>query len=175
MPQLRGAVVRSHTASVGHNFHPPDLRRPVEDSRRRLGLDRLDGLLLRSPSLPMLYGPEIHDFLAELLHSGRAAHVGTSVESLSEVEAALSCRCRFGPEGACGSSHRTTIEHIRQRNIGGLVREILASQIRGTWSPGEAISVAIIPDFLTAAIVGVSTRRHLNERIVVGARDLCRR
>jgi len=166
-PQLRSAVVRSRTASVSYNFHPPDLRRAVDDSRRRLGLDRLDGLLLHSPSLETLCKPAIHDFLGELLHSGRAAHVGASIGSLSEVEAALALPLPITilqvPLAVANAFSRTAIEHIRRRNVGVLVREILASQMPGTWSAREAISAAIVPDFVTAAIVGVSTRRHLNE------------
>jgi hypothetical protein len=68
------------------------------------------------------------------------------------------------PVTVANAFSRTLIEHIRRRNVAVLVREILASQITGnTWSPRDAISAAIVPDFVTAAIVGVSTRRHLNE------------
>jgi len=89
-PQLNSMVVEARKAMVSQNFHPPDLRRAVEGSRRRLGVDRLDGLLLHSPSLDILSNPEIHDFLDDLLRRGQAARVGASVESLPEVEAALS-------------------------------------------------------------------------------------
>src|SRR5258707_735242 len=89
-PQARSLVVKARTATVRNNFNPADLRRAVEASRRRLGLDQLDGLLLHSPSLETLRNPEIHDFLSELLHLRWAAHVGAAVESLPEVEAALS-------------------------------------------------------------------------------------
>lgn len=170
-PQLRGAVVRAHTASVSHYFHPLDLRRAVEGSRRRLRLDQLDGLLLHNPSLEALRDPEIHDFLGELLHSGRAAHVGASVELLPEVEAALSMPLPITilqvPVAVANALSGPAIEHIRQRNIGIIVREILASPIPGTRSPREAISAAVAPNFVTAGIVGVSTRRHLNELLSV--------
>jgi aryl-alcohol dehydrogenase-like predicted oxidoreductase len=178
-PQLSSAVVQARTATVSHNFRPPDLRRAVEGSRRRLRLDRLDGLLLHSPSLETLRDPEIHDFLGELLHSGRAKHVGASVNSLSEVEAALSMPPPITvlqvPAAVANAFPGTAIiEHIRQRKIGVFVREILASLMPGTCSPREAISAAIVPDFVTAAIVGVSTRHHLDE-LLLGPRDTCRR
>jgi aryl-alcohol dehydrogenase-like predicted oxidoreductase len=170
-PQLRSAVVRARTATVSYNFHPSDLRRAVEGSRRRLHLDRLDGLLLHSPSLETLRDPEIRDFLDELLHSGQAAHVGTSVETLPEVEAALSMRLPLTilqvPVTVAYALSGTAIEHIRQRNIGVFVRGILTDLIPGTRPPREAISAAIASDFVTAAIVGVSTRRHLNELLSV--------
>jgi aryl-alcohol dehydrogenase-like predicted oxidoreductase len=170
-PQLHSAVVQARTATVSHDFRPPDLRRAVEGSRRRLRLDRLDGLLLHSPSLETLRDPEIHDFLGELLHSGRAKYVGASVDSLSEVEAALSMPPPITilqvPAAVANAFSRTAIiEHIRQRKIGVFVREILASLMPGTCSPRDAISAAIAPDFVTAAIVGLSTRRHLNELLL---------
>jgi aryl-alcohol dehydrogenase-like predicted oxidoreductase len=169
-PQVRSAVIRARTATVRHKFNPRELRRAVEGSRRRLHLDRLDGLLLHSPSLETLRDPRIRDFLSELLQSGQAQHVGASVESLPEVEAALCIPpitiLQVPLTVAHAVSRTAVIEHIRQRNIGVFVREILASLIPGTYSPREAISAAIVPDFVTAAIVGVSTRRHLNELLL---------
>jgi len=166
-PQLRGAVVKARTAMVSHSFRPLDLRRAVENSRRRLRLDRLDGLLLHSPSLETLHDPKIHDFLAELLHSGRAAHVGASVESLPEVEAALSMQAitilQVPLAVANELSGTAILEQVRRRNIGVFVREVLSGLIPGTYSLRKAVSVAIAPEFVTAALIGVSTRRHLNE------------
>jgi aryl-alcohol dehydrogenase-like predicted oxidoreductase len=170
-PQLGSAVVQARTATVNQNFRPADLRRAVEASRHRLRLDRLDGLLLHSPSVETLRDPEIHDFLGELLRSGRAKYVGASVESLAEVEAALSMPLPITilqvPAAVANAFSGTAIiERIRQRKIGVFVREILASLMPGTCSPREAISAAIVPDFVTAAIVGLSTRRHLNELLL---------
>ncbi len=77
---VRAAVVNARTAAVVHEFSPSDLRLAVDASRRRLGLDRLDGLLLHSPSVETLRAPEIHAFLDEVLRDGKAARVGASVE-----------------------------------------------------------------------------------------------
>jgi aryl-alcohol dehydrogenase-like predicted oxidoreductase len=172
-PQLRSSVVRARTATVSHSLRPADLRRAVEGSRRRLRVDRLDGVLLHSPSLETLRDPEIHDLLGELLQNGRAKHVGASVDSLLEVEAALSMPppitiLQVPLAVADAFSGTALIERIRQRNIGVFVREILANLIPGACSPREAIAAAIVPDFVTAAIVGVSTRGHLNE-LLLGA------
>jgi aryl-alcohol dehydrogenase-like predicted oxidoreductase len=166
-PQARNVIVRARTAMVSDNFHPRDLRRAVEGSRRRLGLDQLDGLLLHSPSLETLRNPEIHDFLSELLRSGRAAHVGASVESLPEVEAALSAPAvtilQVPLTVANALLGTAVLEHIRQRKIGVFVRDVLASLTPGSYPLREAVSMAISPDFITAAIIGVSTRHHLDE------------
>jgi len=164
--QLRDAVVKARAATVSYHFQPRDLRLAVDRSRRRLRVDRLDGLLLHSPSLETLND---HDFLAELLVSGQAAHVGASVKTLPEVEAAVaipSITMLQVPLPVARSLTGTEIvERIRQRDIGVFVREILESVRLGTTPPQEAVSAAIAPDFITAAIIGVSTRQHLSEAV----------
>jgi aryl-alcohol dehydrogenase-like predicted oxidoreductase len=167
-PLVSSTMVHVRTASVSHNFHTPDLLRAVEGSRRRLRLERLDGLLLHNPLLETLRDPEIHDFLAQVLHNGQAACVGASVESLPEVEAVLSMPVPVTilqvPAALANTLSGTTIvEHIRQRNIGVFVHAILSGRTTSKQSPREAISAAIAPDFVTAATVGVSSRHHLYE------------
>jgi aryl-alcohol dehydrogenase-like predicted oxidoreductase len=167
--QLRDAVVKARAATVSYHFHPKNLRLAVEGSRRRLRLDRLDGLLLHSPSLETLYNPAIHDFLAELLHGGKAAHVGASVKTLPELEAALTIpsitMLQVPLPVAKALAGTEIVERISQRNIGVFVREILEGVRLGTSAPHEAVSAAIAPDFITAAIIGVSTRQHLTEAL----------
>jgi aryl-alcohol dehydrogenase-like predicted oxidoreductase len=164
-PQLRSVVARARSAAVNQNLRPVDLRRAIEGSRRRLGLDELDGLLLHSPSLETLCNPEIHDFMHELLRSGRAAHTGVSVESLPEVEAAMSMSAItiLQVPRAVGNALSGTaiLEDIRRRNVAVFVRGVLEGPAPITVR--QAVSAAIAPDFVTAAVIGVSTRRHLDE------------
>lgn len=169
-PNVRSAVVAARTATVGHDFSPQDLLPAVNASRRRLRLDQLHGLLLHSPPVETLRKPEIHDFLAELVRSGKAQRVGASVDSLAALEAAVSIPAVSMVQAPLevvevlpGSA---ILDHIRQRNIGLFVREVLRRSVAGgndNRSPREALSVALAPDFVTSAIVGVSTRQHLRE------------
>jgi aryl-alcohol dehydrogenase-like predicted oxidoreductase len=97
-PNVRSAAVAARTATVVHDFSPRDLLPAVDASRCCLSLDQLHGLLLHSPSVETLGKPEIHDFLAELLRSGKAQRVGASVDSLAALEAAISpCPPRSTP------------------------------------------------------------------------------
>ena len=157
--------------ALSQNFHPLDLHRAVQGSRDRLGLDQLDGLLLHNPSVETLRNPEIHDFFDELLRSGQTAHAGVSVETLPELEAALSIPAITivqMPLAVVGALSGTDIpEQLRQRNIGVFVREVLGTLMPATGSLREAVSIAIAPDFVTATVIGVSTRRHLNELVSV--------
>jgi aryl-alcohol dehydrogenase-like predicted oxidoreductase len=167
---LRRAVVTARTATVVHDFTLLNLRQRVEASRRRLGLDRLHGLLLHSPSAETLSKPEIHDFLDELRRRGTADQVGASVDSFAALEMAVSIPAltmlQAPMEVVEGLPGTAVLQSIRQRKIALFVREVLRRPDRGTnekWSPRAGLSAAVAPDFVTAAIVGVSTRQHLNE------------
>jgi pyridoxine 4-dehydrogenase len=166
-PHTRSAVLRARAGTTNQTFYPLRLRRAVEGSRRRLDLDQLDALLLHCPSVETLRNPEIHDFLAELLQSGRTAQVGASVESLAEVEAALSVPAIAILEVpralADALSGTAALEQIRRRYIGVFVRGVLSGLAPGTRALRDAVSAAIAPDFIASAIIGVSTRQHLNE------------
>jgi len=169
-PNVRSAAVAARTATVVHDFSPRDLLPAVDASRRRLRLDQLHGLLLHSPSAETLRKPEIRDFLAELLRSGKAQRVGASVDSLAGLEAAVSIPAVSMIQAPLevvevlpGSA---ILDKIRQRNTGLFVREVLRRSVAGRndhRSPQEALSAAIAPDFVTSAIVGASTRQHLGE------------
>jgi aryl-alcohol dehydrogenase-like predicted oxidoreductase len=166
-PDTQTAVVRARAGMSYKNFDAPRLRRAVEGSRRRLGLDQLDALLLHNPSVETLRNPETHDFLAELLSTRQTAQVGASVASLSEVEAALSVPTitilQIPAALVDVLSGTAALERIRRRNIGVFVREVLSGLIPGCRPLREAVRTVIAPDFVTSAIIGVSTRRHLNE------------
>jgi len=156
--------MRARTAVVSRNFHPPDERSTAR------GTDWLSinlMLLLHNPSLKTLHNPEIHDLLSEFLHSGRVTHVGASVASLLEVEAALAIPMLTilqVPVAVANALVGTVIlDDIRRRNIGVFVREILTGLRPGAYPLREIVSAAIAPDFITSAIIGLSTRQHLNE------------
>jgi aryl-alcohol dehydrogenase-like predicted oxidoreductase len=166
-PGLCRAVVTARTAMVRKNFDPLDLCRAIDGSRRRLGLDQLDGLLLHGPPVGTLRSPKTHDFLADLLHRGKVRHLGVAVESLTEVEAGLSISeisiLQVPVVLVDGLAQSPMAEEIRRRKIAVFVREVLSGVHLGMFSLREAISTAIAPDFVTSALIGVSTRHHLTE------------
>lgn len=167
---VRDVVIAARSATVVHDFSAQDLAPAVDASRRRLKLDQLQGLLLHSPSMETLRRPEIADFLSALLQRGKARHVGVSVDSLAALEAAVAVPAvsmiQAPLEVAAGLCDGPTLEQIRRRNIAIFVREVLRRPDVGGAShmqPCAALSAAIAPDFVTAAILGVSTRPHLRE------------
>jgi aryl-alcohol dehydrogenase-like predicted oxidoreductase len=173
-PRARTVVLQARARSVGQNFSRQDLDCAVDGSCRRLGVDQLDGLLLHNPPVEMLRNPDIHDFLGGLVHGGKASQVGVSLESAEEVEAALSIplitMLQIPWRVASAISGTGIPERILERRIGLFVREILGKpdiERRGLPSIRDALLAAIAPDFVTAAIIGVSTRRHLHDLLSV--------
>jgi aryl-alcohol dehydrogenase-like predicted oxidoreductase len=171
-PGVRNAIVTARTAGVVHDFSPSDLLPAIDASRRRLGLDQLHGLLLHDPSPAALRKPEIRDFLDEMLRSRKTARVGVSVDSFDALEAAVSIPSvtliQAPLEVAIALPGTPVLDAIRHRGVGLFVRQILhkpvnaADDARPT-STAQALSAALAPEFVTSAIVGVSTRRHLAE------------
>jgi aryl-alcohol dehydrogenase-like predicted oxidoreductase len=164
-PPLQNTVINVRTATVSQDFSSHALTRAVEGSRRRLGLDQLDGLLLHSPSPETLGTAEVHDFLGDLLRKDVAACVGVSVDSFEAAEVAVTIPelsiLQIPMDVAIELSKSPILEEIRRRKIGVFVRDVLGVTRAGR-SVKDAISATISQDFIASAIIGVSTREHLD-------------
>ena len=77
-PATRGAVLQARAQTMSQNFSPQYLREAVDRSRRRLGVDRLDALMLHSPPHEILMSSETHELLSDLVQRQRVSHVGVS-------------------------------------------------------------------------------------------------
>lgn len=167
---LRQDVVQARARLMEQDFSIAHLRSAADACRRRLGIDRLDGLLLHDPPLPVLRDPRIADFLHELSRDDTASNVGISACSIDDVKAALAIPAVTMlqvPAALATEIGRSGIaDQIRHRRIALFVREVLpkaGDDRRGADAVRAAVAAAIVPDFVTAAIVGVSTRHHLDE------------
>ena len=167
-PEVRNATVSVRTPAVVHEFKPEALSLAIDGSRRRLGLDRLQGLLLHSPGAKALRTTEIGDFLASVVASGRAEHVGVSVDTVDALEAAVAIPAVSmiqAPIDVCDTLPGTAaLRAIQDRRIAVFAREILrrsGPEHTGGADPRQAFADAIAPAFVTSALVGLSTRAHL--------------
>jgi aryl-alcohol dehydrogenase-like predicted oxidoreductase len=171
--QLNSTALQVRGATVHNTFPPERLRRAVDGCRRRLGVEKLDGLLLHSPSAETLRSAEIHAFLGELLDRQLASHVGAAIDTAEEVSAALTFPRLSILQIPAAITHlleASAIEQIRSRNVAIVVREIFRKPgINTAAARRDAILSAIAPDFVTSAILGVSTRQHLNELLPVAS------
>jgi aryl-alcohol dehydrogenase-like predicted oxidoreductase len=113
-----------------------------------------------------------------MLTSRKTARVGVSVDSLDALEAAISIPSltliQAPLEVVRALSGTAVLEAIRHRGVGLFVREILRKPEHGAdatplASAKVALSAALAPEFVTSAIVGVSTRRHLADLLTAVA------
>jgi aryl-alcohol dehydrogenase-like predicted oxidoreductase len=71
------------------NYTPDAFRRWVDQSRRNLGVERLDLVQLHCPPTDLYYRPELFVALDDLVISGAIAHYGVSVERVEEALKAI--------------------------------------------------------------------------------------
>ena len=162
-------IVRARSHVVDQDFSIAHLRRATDASRSRLGVDRLDGLLLHNPSLPVLRHRQTSDFLQEVVRDGIASNVGISTDSIEGVEVALAVpgvtMLQVPLTVAMEMRRSVMADQVRDRRIALFVREILpkAGHDRNRADAVRtALAAALAPDLVTSAIVGVSTRHHLD-------------
>ena len=65
------------------------LRKYVEDSLRRMKIDRIDLIQLHCPPVETLYRPEIFELFDRLKDEGKIQHLGVSVEKVEEALKAI--------------------------------------------------------------------------------------
>jgi aryl-alcohol dehydrogenase-like predicted oxidoreductase len=71
------------------NFDPKTIREHIENSLRRLGIERLDLTQLHCLPMEQLKRPDVWDTLRALQKEGKIARFGASVESSAEAEECL--------------------------------------------------------------------------------------
>lgn len=74
---------------VNEGYQPSVLRKYVEDSLRRTGLDTLDIIQLHCPPTEVYYRPEIFELFDRLKEEGKIQHLGVSVEKIEEAIKAI--------------------------------------------------------------------------------------
>ena len=74
---------------VSAGYTPKVLRKYVEDSLKRTGLERLDLVQLHCPPTEVYYRPEIFSLFDDLKKEGKIANLGVSVEKIEEAIKAI--------------------------------------------------------------------------------------
>ena len=82
-------VSRSRSQQVPTCFEPAYLERALHQSLRRLGVDRLDGVMLHSPAVEVIRRGDALATLAEFKSAGKVGFIGVSVDDLDAAHAAI--------------------------------------------------------------------------------------
>lgn len=81
-----GRQIQPHRSE---GYTPAVLRQYVEDSLKRLGLERIDLIQLHCPPWEVYYRPEIFGLFEDLKAEGKIAHLGVSVEKVEQALKAI--------------------------------------------------------------------------------------
>lgn len=76
-----GRKLNPHTAEM---YTPEAMEQYIDDSRKRMDIDKIDLVLLHCPPTPVYKKKEIFDKLEELKEKGKIANYGVSIEKVSE-------------------------------------------------------------------------------------------
>ena len=166
-PSARSAVSAQRAGAMSCNFSPNYLQHACAASRRRLGVPRIDALLLHGPSAATLADGRAVDAMRSLRNRGEIAAFGASLDNAEAVNVALGINdlevveitphLLFGLSGAQRKS-------IARRGIVVLLREVLR-QASPEQPPCAALSVALTDPLVTTVVVGTTSRRHLDDLV----------
>lgn len=159
---LRSGVVAQRSAVIGKQFDASELLGEINNSRRRLGRDMLDGLMLHSPTAEALADAAMWDVMGNFKATGKVRHIGVSCDDVATLSAALELpgldvlQVALDTYRAAGPE---LIGRIAERKLGLMLREILVLQ-PGVAVPDALAGVLALPA-VTTAIVGTTNPEHL--------------
>jgi aryl-alcohol dehydrogenase-like predicted oxidoreductase len=174
-PETRATALQVRAQMMGQNFTEDYLRRAADNSRRRLGVDCIDGLLLHDPPTEVISSRQMHDLLQEFIRRGVASHIGVSAGSVEQAEIAMDIPAitmlQLPMKVVISLSKTQSFDRLRQRGTALLVRQILTrpGDPAVNAPPVDALTSALAAQSVTAAVVGISTRPHLQDLLKAAA------
>jgi len=122
---------RQISPHVNEGYQADVLRKYVEDSLQRLGLDTIDLIQLHCPPTQVYYRPEIFELFDRLKEEGKIRHLGVSVEKVEEAMKAMEFDNVTSVQIIFNVYRRRPAEQFfaeaKKRNVGIIVRVPLAS------------------------------------------------
>jgi aryl-alcohol dehydrogenase-like predicted oxidoreductase len=172
--RLKGAgaaVVARRDGVMREDFTPGRLAGALEASLKRLRTDHVDAVLLHSPPPAVLADPDLGPALAAIRRSGKARHVGVSIETIADLDAALALEPVTVLQIPFDLAPRLAEPAIARRiDAGDLIihaREVL--RLQPHLAAGPALAAALANPRIAAALVGTSRIDHLEDLARVAA------
>lgn len=162
---VRDAVVATRLASMDPDFVRTGYDRLLARSLRRLGMARVDVLFLHSPPIEVIRDPAPIDQLRLLAEHGRVGRWGISIDHPDELHAAL-------PLAGLGAlqipydivrAEPDAVARARAQGVLIVAREVIGAQPE--LSPDAAIRTAARDPQVDVALVGTTSRRHLEAAV----------
>ncbi|UBM60918.1 aldo/keto reductase [Marinilongibacter aquaticus] len=139
---------RQVSPHVNEGYQPQVLRKFVEDSLSRMGLETIDLIQLHCPPTEVYYRPEIFELFDRLKTEGKIQHLGISVEKIEEAIKGMEydnvCAVQIIFNMFRQRPNELFFELAHKHNVGILARVPLASGLltgkfssSSTFEPGD--------------------------------------
>lgn len=154
-------IVAHRGASLATDFARDAYAAILDASLRRLRTDHVDALFLHSPPVAAIRDPAVHAQLAALKQAGKVRHFGVSCDDAAGLDAALAM-----PGLSIVQLPYDLVVRAGASIPAGMIviaREVLTAQ-RGL-APGEAIRNAVDDPAVDCALIGTTSRAHLEEAV----------
>lgn len=165
----RQAMVATRLASMDPDFLRSGYEAALDQSLRRLGMDRVDTLYLHSPPIDVIRDPAPIAELRALAGKGKIARWGISVDHVDELRAALALDglgvLQIPYDIIRG--HPDLAEAARARGVEIVAREVIGAQ--PGLAPRDAVAAAAHDPLVDITLVGTTSPAHL-EAAVAAAR-----
>jgi len=150
-------------------FEPAYLNGALRASRKRLGVERLDGVMLHSPGAEVLRRGEAVGVLAELKAAGEVGFIGVSVDDSEAGQAALSddrVEVIQAPLRPGEAEWAAFVEQAGAR-VGIVAREVLGGHGRrfDDGAIGARLKAAIDAPGISTVLLGTTNPTHLAQAI----------
>ena len=156
------AVTARRATEMREDWAPASFRKSLEESLRRLQMSYVDALLLHSPPPSVAGDPAIGDALVALRVAGKLRHFGVSCDNAETMVAALTMKGLTMlqlPWDVIAGIDTASANAIREQGIMVLAREVI--RLQPTLGPEEAVRDAMDHPLVSCALVGTTSRAHL--------------
>jgi aryl-alcohol dehydrogenase-like predicted oxidoreductase len=157
------AITARREDHMREDFSPLHLRRAIDASLKRLRFNHVDALLLHSPPRSVLEDPATGDCLAAIKASGKARHVGASLDHWDELAPALTLSAlsvlQLPIDMILQASGSPLGEQIAARGIAVLAREVI--RLQPGLPPVDAVAQAAARPDIACVIAGTRQPAHL--------------
>lgn len=161
----RQAIVATRLASMDPDFLRTGYEAALDQSLRRLGMERVDVLFLHSPPTDVIRDPGPIDQLRALAAKGKIVRWGISIDHVDELRAAL-------PLDGLGvlqipydiiRGHPDEIGQARAAGVTVVAREVIGAQ--PALAPAAAIAAAAHDPLVDIVLVGTTSSAHLEAAV----------
>lgn len=162
----RGSLVATRRGdNIGADFSPGRFAGALAASLRRLRFDRVDAVLLHSPSAAAIRADGVAEALQALVANGRARMFGVSVDDRAALEAALALpglgMVQVPLDVAEAAGAPALLAAARARGVIVVLREVI--RLQPGLAPPAAARAAIERPYADCVIVGASTPARIRD------------